>query len=74
MDELIQEITQRTGLGEGQVRPVVDMTVDFIKQRLPGPAQGMVDQALIGSLEASETEEQGQAQGVVDQVKGFLSR
>ena len=35
---------------------------------------GRVDQVLIGSLEASETEEQGQAQGVVDQVKGFFSR
>jgi len=72
MDELIQQITQRTGMSEGQVRPIVDMTVNFIKQKLPAPTQGMVDQAIGSSQDTSQTAEEGQ--GVVDQVKGFFNR
>ncbi len=46
MDQLVQQITQRTGISENQARQAVQMVGNFLKQRLPGPMASQVDNVL----------------------------
>lgn len=46
MDELIQQVSQRTGLSEDKAKTAVDTVVNFLKERLPAPLAGHVDTAL----------------------------
>lgn len=48
MNELIQQVTQRTGLSEDKARTAVDTVINFLKQRLPGPLSSQIDSALGG--------------------------
>lgn len=48
MDELIKEVTTRTGLPENQARAAAEAVIGFLKQRLPKPAAGMVSQFVGG--------------------------
>jgi uncharacterized protein (DUF2267 family) len=57
MDQLVQQITQRTGISENQARQAVQMVGNFLKQKLPGPMASQVDNAL-GTQSAG-----GQSQG-----------
>ncbi len=43
MNELINQITQRTGISESQAQQAVQIVAGFLKQRLPGPAAAQVD-------------------------------
>jgi uncharacterized protein (DUF2267 family) len=61
MDELIQFVTQKTGLPEDQARSAAQSVIDFLKQRLPGPVAEQLDSALSGDAGA----------GLVDKVKGM---
>ena len=46
MDELIKQVSERTGISEDKARTAVDTVVGFLKQRLPAPIAGQVDNAL----------------------------
>jgi hypothetical protein len=46
MEELVQEITARTGLPADQARAAAQTAVDFIKAKLPESVRGYVDTAL----------------------------
>jgi hypothetical protein len=48
MDQLIQQITQRTGIEEGQAREAAQMVVNYLKTHLPAPIAGQIDSALSG--------------------------
>lgn len=48
MNELVQQVTQRTGLSEDKAQMAVDTVVNFLKQRLPGPLSSQIDSALGG--------------------------
>lgn len=52
MNELIQQVQQRVGLNEDQARRAVDVVLGFIKQRLPGPLAGQLDNYLKGGGES----------------------
>ena len=43
MDELIQQIQQRTGIDEAQARGAADTVLGFLKERLPAPIAGQID-------------------------------
>jgi hypothetical protein len=43
MNELINQITQRTGISENQAQQAVQIVTNFLKQRLPGPAASQLD-------------------------------
>jgi len=62
MDQLIQEIAQRTGISNEQAKMAVDHVVAFLKTKLPAPLAGQVDAALSG---------QG-AGNLAEQAKGML--
>jgi hypothetical protein len=46
MDDLIKQITERTGLPADQARTAAQTTIDFIKEKLPESMRGYVDMAL----------------------------
>ena len=49
MDELIKKVSERTGLGEDKARTAVDTVVGFLKEKLPGPIGGQIDNVLNSS-------------------------
>jgi hypothetical protein len=48
MNELINQITQRTGISESQAQQTVQIVANFLKQRLPGPAASQLDNFISG--------------------------
>ena len=54
MDQLVQEIAQRTGMSEDQVRPVCEATIQYLKEKMPEPGPGLIDQVLGGGVEAAK--------------------
>lgn len=49
MDELIKQVSERSGISEGQARSAVETVVGFLKERLPSPIAGQVDNVLNSS-------------------------
>ena len=49
MDELIKQVVEKTGISESQARTAVETVVGFLKERLPAPIAGQVDNAVAGS-------------------------
>jgi hypothetical protein len=48
MDELVNKVAEKTGVGADTVRTVLTTAADFIKQKLPPPLAGQVDMLLKG--------------------------
>lgn len=48
MSQLVNLVSQRTGLGKDQAEIAVRTVLDFLKQRLPAPIAGQVDNVLSG--------------------------
>ena len=49
MDELIKRITEKTGISEEQARSAVNTVSGFLKEKLPSPIAGQVDNVLSGA-------------------------
>lgn len=43
MDELVKQVAERTGISEDQARTAVTTVLGFLKDRLPAPIAGQVD-------------------------------
>jgi uncharacterized protein (DUF2267 family) len=52
MDELIKQVSERSGISEAQARTAVETVVGFLKERLPSPLAGQVDNMLGSSAGA----------------------
>lgn len=48
MDELIKQVTAKTGISEDQARAAVNTVLDFVKSRLPAPIAGQIENAMSG--------------------------
>lgn len=48
MDELIKRITEKTGISEDQARSAINTVAGFLKEKLPAPLAGQVDNVLSG--------------------------
>lgn len=46
MDELIKQVSARAGISEAQAQTAVESVVGFLKERLPAPIAGQVDNVL----------------------------
>lgn len=46
MDELIKLVQQKTGISQDQARTAVTTVLNFLKERLPAPIAGQVDNVL----------------------------
>ena len=49
MEELIKRITEKTGISEDQARTAVTTVSSFLKEKLPAPLAGQVDNVLSGA-------------------------
>jgi hypothetical protein len=65
MDELINQVAQRTGLSHDNAKAAVDTVVGFIKQRLPAPVASQIDGFLGGTTGTTG------AGGIDDLTKGL---
>ena len=48
MNELVQMVAQRTGIGEDKARQAVQVVLEHLKGRLPGPLASQLDNYLQG--------------------------
>jgi hypothetical protein len=48
MEELISSITSKTGISSEQAQQAIDMTLEFVKDKLPAPIASQVDGVLSG--------------------------
>ena len=49
MDELIKRITEKTGISEDQARTAVTTVTGFLKEKLPAPIAGQIDNVIGGA-------------------------
>jgi len=49
MEELIKRIQEKTGISEEQARSAVNTVSGFLKEKLPSPIAGQVDNVLSGA-------------------------
>jgi hypothetical protein len=49
MDDLIKQVTERTGISESQARTAVETVMGFLKDRLPAPIAGQLEGVLGGA-------------------------
>ena len=50
MDELVKMVADKVGIGEAQAKQAVEMTLAFLKDKLPEPLAGQLDAALEGDV------------------------
>ena len=56
MNELVQLVSQKTGLSEEMSRMVVETVLNYLKEKLPAPIAGQIDSVLGGSGAGSAVE------------------
>jgi len=49
MEELIKQVTAKTGISEDQARSAVTTVLDFLKNKLPAPIAGQIDNVIGGA-------------------------
>lgn len=69
MDELIKRITEKTGISEDQARSAVTTVTGFLKEKLPAPIAGQIDNVLSGAGGAV-TDKLGEAAAKVGNIFG----
>ena len=48
MDELVELVVKKTGISEDMARKAVETVIDYLKDKLPDPIAGRVDDVLEG--------------------------
>jgi len=48
MDELIKRVSEKTGISEDQARSAVTTVLGFLKEKLPAPIAGQIDNVIGG--------------------------
>jgi len=48
MEELIKQVTAKTGISEDQARSAVTTVLGFLKDKLPAPIAGQIDNVVSG--------------------------
>jgi hypothetical protein len=64
MNELINQIAQKTGIGEDKARQAAETAITFLKQRLPGSVSSHLDSFLQG----------GGAEGMKDKLGSVFNK
>jgi hypothetical protein len=66
VDELINQVTQKTGISQDQARGAVQTVVGYLKGKLPPPVAGQLDN-ILGAQGGGQS-----SGGMIDQAKGML--
>jgi len=72
MDELVKLVSQKSGISEDQARTAAHAVISFLKQRLPGPLAGQLDQFLGGAAPAGPAGAEGGLGGLVEGLGGMF--
>jgi len=48
MDELVELVSQKTGISEEMARTAVETVIGYLKEKLPDPIAGRIDSLLSG--------------------------
>jgi hypothetical protein len=70
VDDLIKQLTEKTGLGADKVKEVVQGVMDFLGDKLPGPVAGQVKKLLGADDGGDEGGDEGG--GLMDKAKGMF--
>ncbi len=57
MDELVNLVSQKTGLSKDMAQVAVNTVVGFIKQRMPAPIASQIDAVLSGKQASGDAEQ-----------------
>jgi hypothetical protein len=68
MQQLIDQVTQRTGIPEDKARAAVDTVIGYLKQHLPGPLASQLDGAVAGE----SSQGQGGIGGMADKARSMM--
>jgi len=68
MDELIKQVSDRTGISLDQARTAVDTVLGFLKNKLPAPIAGQIDNVVGGGDAAA-----GGLADIASKVGGFFN-
>jgi hypothetical protein len=70
MEELINRVSEKAGISEEQARSAVQTVVDFLKERVPAPYSGYIDNFISGGGE--RTGEGGGLGGIASGLGGMF--
>ncbi len=68
MEELVREVTQKTGISEQQAKGAIDTVIGYLKGKLPGPVASQLDAVLAGGGSG------GTAQDMLGGMGGMLGK
>jgi hypothetical protein len=71
MEELIKLVSQKTGIPEATAKTAVETVIDFLKDRLPEPLAGQVENLLKGGDAGDMLENLGDLGDLGDLAKGL---
>lgn len=72
MQELIDQLKSKVGLGDDQASGAISTVVGFIKDKLPGPIGDQVENLVGGGEGGEEGEGAGGIGGMADKAKDAL--
>ena len=61
MDELVNQVVQKTGISQDQANQAVQTVIGYLKNKLPGPVASQLDNVLGGQGQSSSGGVMGQA-------------
>jgi hypothetical protein len=70
MDELINAVSAKTGLGQDQARKAVDAVLGLLKSRLPRPPASGLDNR--GGADSSSSKASGEGTGLVSEARALV--
>ncbi|HLL72339.1 MAG TPA: hypothetical protein VK363_12935 [Pyrinomonadaceae bacterium] len=73
MEELIQQVSQRSGISEDQARKAVDTVLGYMRDKLPASASGMIDSAIGGGANVAGNVADT-AQNVLGNIGGMFGK
>ncbi len=51
MEELVNLVVEKTGMSEEQAKQAIDTVLDYVKEKLPEPLAGQLDNLLEGGVD-----------------------
>jgi hypothetical protein len=73
MEELIKQVSQRSGISEDQARKAVDTVLGYMRDKLPASASGMIDSVIGGGANVAGGVADT-AQNVLGNIGGMLGK
>ncbi len=71
MDELIKLVSQKTGIPESKARTAVETVMGYLKDKLPAPLAGQIENLLQGGDMGDMLENLGDLDDLGDLAKGL---